>query len=115
MFDGIFFKNIRHNSSNSNYTLLNYFSYNGYYPGTAQRVSEGSVKITFPSSWSTLGLTDTTALSRLIVHVEGTVHGSSQKLLKATVTTVTSSYIQIDLADDASANDGAFFIDVWII
>lgn len=93
--------------ASSAYTLTTHVSWNGKAP-TISRNDTGDVSITYPESWSTLNL----GYANTIVHVEG--NAGTNNTLKATVYSVSSTAVRILLADDASANDGEFLIDLWL-
>lgn len=97
-----------YNSSNKthNYYTVDSKSWNGLTP-TVTRSDVGKVKLTFPASWSVLGINS----ANLIVNATG--YGSG--VMKPTVTEITSTYISIDISDDASRNDGDFLINLQLI
>lgn len=106
---------VTYNSSSKAYSVSTAYSksFDGAFP-TATRSSEGKVRLTFPSSWvSALS----PSASNLIINATGYgyISGSTSNLIKANVLAITSSYIDIGLSDDQSANDGDFLINISII
>lgn len=100
-------------SPTKSYSLNGGKSFNDKFP-TASYKGQGWVRLTYPPEWSTLG---TLSAANLIVHVTG--YGASaedgKSPLKATVTVITSEYIDITLSDDESPNDGGFLIDISLL
>lgn len=87
-------------------TSINAMTYDGQ-KLSVSRVSTGRYKITFPSSWFSNS-------SDYMVWLQGTgwVYGantnSSTAFVKATLITKQSSYFEVGVSDDDSANDGSF-------
>lgn len=100
-------------SPSKSYSLNGGKSFNDKFP-TASYKGQGLIRLTYPPEWSTLG---TLSAANLIVHVTG--YGASaedgKSPLKATVTVITSEYIDITLSDDESPNDGSFMIDISLL
>lgn len=106
---------VTYNSSSKAYSVSTAYSksFDGVFP-TATRQDEGKVRLTFPSAWvSALS----PSASNMIINVAGFgyISGSTSNLIKANVLAITSSYIDIGLSDDQSANDGDFLINISII
>lgn len=107
----MFVMKARYGYSNNAYVRNSGKSFNGDLP-EAERISQGSVRLTFPSSWaSQLTLSE----ENLIVNVVGygNVAEGGASSVKASVLNITSTYITIALADDNTPNDGAFLINVY--
>lgn len=100
-------------SPTKSYSLNGGKSFNDKFPAASYK-GQGWVRLTYPPEWSTLG---TLSAANLIVHVTG--YGASaedgKSPLKATVTVITSKYIDITLSDDESPNDGGFLIDISLL
>ncbi len=109
----LFVMKARYGYTNGSYIRYDSKSFNGSYPSLSHK-GQGWVRLTYPPEWSTLG---TLSAANLIVHVTG--YGASaedgKSPLKATVTVITSEYIDITLSDDESPNDGGFLIDISLL
>lgn len=94
------------------YTSRNIKSFDGSSP-TATRQSEGVIRLTIPSTWSSKLTID---IQHLIVNVVGygTIYNGTNAN-KAAIKSITSSYIDVTLSDDASCNDGQFLISIMYI
>lgn len=111
----VFNGRVTYNSSSKAYSVSSAYSksFDGNTP-TATRSAEGKARLTFPSAW-TSALSP--SASNLIINVSGLgyISGSTSNLIKANVLSITSTYIDIGLSDDQSANDGDFIINISII
>jgi hypothetical protein len=100
-------------SGNEKYLWNNSYSFDGSTP-TLTRLNEGQIKITFPESWTTkLG---TLSFYNTIVNVVGYGQINDTKTdnpNKANLYEFTSTYLTITISDDASENDGSFYINIW--
>lgn len=109
----MFVMKARYGYSDNAYKRYNGKSFNGDLPD-AVRTGQGSVQLTFPTSWaSQLTLSE----ENLIVNVVGygTVAEGGTSKPKASISNITTSYITISLADDETPNDGGFVISVFYI
>ena len=91
------------------FSLSTKYSYDGNEP-TLSRVNEGDdgkMKLTFPSSWSSLGLSFSTAIVNLV--------GYNDSVRNVHVTSFTSSQITIEGNDDTSNNYTSFAIEIKYI
>lgn len=106
----VFNGTIKYNGSS--YSVYNSKSYDGNTP-TLSRTAEGKVRMTFPSAWSGLSL----SASNMIINCAGLGYnyGSTSNIIKANILSITSTYIDVGLSDDQSANDGNFIINISII
>ncbi|MCM1223132.1 MAG: hypothetical protein NC548_52645 [Lachnospiraceae bacterium] len=97
--------------NSSGYSWSNTSSFDSKIP-TLTRVDMGIIRITFPTSWSSLSL----SLSNVVVNVVGygTTHNGDNPI-KAQIRTLSSTYMEVTISDDDSENDGAFLIDISII
>ena len=109
----LFVMKARYGYTNGSYIRYDSKSFNGSYPSLSHK-GQGWVRLTYPPAWSTLG---TLSAANLIVNVTG--YGASaedgKSPLKATVTVITSEYIDITLSDDESPNNGGFLIDISLL
>lgn len=109
----LFVMKARYGYTNGSYIRYDSKSFNGSYPSLSHK-GQGWVRLTYPPAWSTLG---TLSAANLIVNVTG--YGASaedgKSPLKATVTVITSEYIDITLSDDESPNNGGFLIDILLL
>ena len=96
-------------STKETFSISKVYSYDGYTP-TLSRVNEGDdgkMKLTFPSSWSSLCLSFSTAIVNLV--------GYNDSVRNVHVTSFTSSQITIEGNDDTSNNYTSFAIEIKYI
>lgn len=109
----LFVMKARYGYTNGSYIRYDSKSFNGSYPSLSHK-GQGWIRLTYPPAWSALG---TLSAANLIVNVTG--YGASaedgKSPLKATVTVITSEYIDITLSDDESPNNGGFLIDISLL
>lgn len=109
----LFVMKARYGYTNGSYIRYDSKSFNGSYPSLSHK-GQGWLRLTYPPAWSALG---TLSATNLIVNVTG--YGASaedgKSPLKATVTVITSEYIDITLSDDESPNNGGFLIDISLL
>lgn len=102
-----------HSTSGSTvtYSWASSSSYNSANP-TLARVSEGNIKATFPSSWTSAGITP----SNCIINVVGYgVNKGGSFPVKAQIFEIGSDYVTVTVSDDESPNDGSFFITIYTV
>lgn len=102
-------------STLSNAYIVRCRSYDGNIPTIARRsVGSGWLRMTIPASWTADGFSSNTV--QVLLTGFGVSVGSTQSLpdgsIKASVLSVSSTYIDIILSDDASANDGEFYFEM---
>jgi hypothetical protein len=91
-------------------------SFDGNYPDLS-RVSKGTIKLTFPSAWTSSTKLGTLSSSNLIVNVVGYgyIQEGSSYPNKANLLSLSKTDLTVTISDDESPNDGSFFINIWII
>lgn len=87
-------------------------SFNNNSP-TLSRINEGQIKVIFPNSWISAGITPSNCMINVFGY--GTVNGSSDNPVKAQIYDIGSNYVTVSLSDDASENDGSFFISIFTV
>lgn len=106
-------------STPSNAYIRRCKSYNGDIP-TITRMSStmGYLRMNIPSSWTADGFSESTVQIMLTGYgqsANGSASNMSEFLIKATVLSVTSSYVYIGLSDDDTGNDGEFYFEMkWL-
>lgn len=97
------------NSTSNTYTPVESSSFDGTIP-SATRIECGRVRIDFPQKWKD-ALAGRLTASNLIVHVLA----QNTTFVKANLASSGESGITVNLADDSSANDSDFLIDIQLI
>lgn len=87
-------------------------SFNNYTP-TLTRLGEGQIKVIFPESWVSAGITFSNCIINVVGY--GTVNGSSDNPVKAQIFDSGNNYVTVSISDDASENDGSFMIQIYAI
>lgn len=78
--------------------------------GVVKRVNKGALRILFPISWQGMNLSDSNSFVTLTGYQSK--EGNVNVQIKGTLVHFTSTYIDVILSDDDSANDGTVFIKV---
>ncbi len=105
--------NIYYTSSSNTYGSSKSTSFDGNYP-TISKVGDnaGLVRIKFPDAWSALSLSE----NNTIVHIEGWSRASKSTFrMKGSIRSISNTEIKVEISDDASANDGDFTIEIYVI
>lgn len=104
---------ISYNSTSNTYGVNGSKSFDNNHP-TFAKIGDnaGLVRITFPTSWQRLSLSE----YNTIVHLEGWSRASkSLWRMKGSIRSISSTEMQVEISDDSTANDGDFTIEIYII
>jgi len=104
---------VSYNSTSNTYGVNGSKSFDNNHP-TFAKIGDnaGLVRITFPTSWQRLSLSE----YNTIVHLEGWSR-ASKKLwrMKGSIRSISSTEMQVEISDNSTANDGDFTIEIYII
>jgi hypothetical protein len=104
---------VSYNSTSNTYGVNGSKSFDNNHP-TFAKIGDnaGLVRITFPTSWQRLSLSE----YNTIVHLEGWSRASKGLWrMKGSIRSISSTEIQVEISDDSTANDGDFTIEIYII
>lgn len=104
---------VSYNSTSNTYGVNGSKSFDNNHP-TFAKIGDnaGLVRITFPTSWQRLSLSE----YNTIVHLEGWSRASKELWrMKGSIRSISSTEMQVEISDDSTANDGDFTIEIYII